>query len=214
MTFVKQIGGAAALGVAMLIGCGLSAPPAQAGYIVTLEQVGSNVVATGSGTIDLAGLSLNTSPFADAGMNPMHGVIRTGPTSGAQIDIYTLVTGPTSFGSGGGNFFIPASSGSGDMVAISGIDDTLNVPHGYVSGSALADSSTYNNQTFGSLGVTPGQYRWTWGSGADSFTLDIGVAAVPAPLIGRGLPSLLAAGGLLFGAKLLERSKRHRLQFG
>jgi hypothetical protein len=38
--------------------------------------------------------------------------------------------------------------------------------------------------------------------------------AVPAPLIGRGLPVLLAVGGLLFGAKLLERGKRRRLQFG
>ena len=41
-----------AFGVALLIGAGLAAP-AQAAYTVTLPQVGSNVVATGSGTIDL-----------------------------------------------------------------------------------------------------------------------------------------------------------------
>jgi hypothetical protein len=46
-----------------------------------------------------------------------------------------------------------------------------------------------------------------WGAN-QNFTLEIG--AVPAPLIGRGLPVLLAVGGLLFGAKLLERGKRHR----
>jgi hypothetical protein len=34
---------------------------------------------------------------------------------------------------------------------------------------------------------------------------------VPAPSIGHGLPVLLAVGGLLFGAKLWERSKKHRL---
>ena len=61
MTFLKQIGGAAAISMAMVIGSGLSAPPAQAAYIVTLAQVGSNVVATGSGTIDTAGLSFETS---------------------------------------------------------------------------------------------------------------------------------------------------------
>jgi hypothetical protein len=38
--------------------------------------------------------------------------------------------------------------------------------------------------------------------------------AVPAPVIGHGLPALLAVGGLLFGAKLLERGKRGGLQLG
>jgi hypothetical protein len=33
---------------------------------------------------------------------------------------------------------------------------------------------------------------------------------VPAPPIGRGLPVLLAVGGILFGAKILERSKKRR----
>lgn len=37
---------------AMLIGAGLSLPSAQAGYVVDLTQQGSNVVATGSGTIE------------------------------------------------------------------------------------------------------------------------------------------------------------------
>ena len=34
--------------------------------------------------------------------------------------------------------------------------------------------------------------------------------SVPAPPIGRGVPVCLAVSGLLFGAKLLERSKRRR----
>jgi hypothetical protein len=33
----------------------LSVPPAQAGYTVTVQQVGIDVVATGSGAIDLRG---------------------------------------------------------------------------------------------------------------------------------------------------------------
>lgn len=40
------------------------------------------------------------------------------------------------------------------------------------------------------------------------------LTTVPAPVIGRGLPVLLAVGGILFGAKLLERSKKRTLQFG
>ena len=52
MAFIKGI---ASLGTAILIG--LSAPSAQAGYVVDLTQVGSDVVATGSGAIDLTGLT-------------------------------------------------------------------------------------------------------------------------------------------------------------
>jgi hypothetical protein len=48
--------------------------------------------------------------------------------------------------------------------------------------------------------------------GGDGGNMQIvsGANIVPAPLIGRGLPVLLAVGGVLFGAKLLERSRRRR----
>jgi hypothetical protein len=213
MTFVKRVAGPAALGVATLIGSGLSAPPAQAGYVVTLTQQGSNVVATGSGILDLTGLSLTiTGDTSQAGIFPAGGLINTGPTTATPVDLYTGTTGPTSFGSGS---FLPASSGSGDPVNIQGSIDNLVVPAGYVSDSrTLSDTSTYSGQTFASLGVTPGTYEWTWGTGADqNFTLQIGPAAVPAPLIGHGLPALLAVCGLLVGAKLFGHCKRHRAQF-
>ena len=53
------------------------------------------------------------------------------------------------------------------------------MPQGYVFGTALADTATWADATFSSLGVTPGVYEWTWGSGAhaDSFTLEIGAGA-------------------------------------
>jgi hypothetical protein len=56
MTSVKRIVGPAALGLAMLIASEVSCRPAQAAYIVTLVQEESDVVASGIGTIDLAGL--------------------------------------------------------------------------------------------------------------------------------------------------------------
>jgi hypothetical protein len=63
------------------------------------------------------------------------------------------------------------------------------VPTGYVSGAALSNTSTYDNATFASLGVTPGAYVWTWGSGAhiDSFTLVIG-APEPSGVLLLALP--------------------------
>lgn len=198
---------------AMLIGSGLSAPPAQAGYIMTLEQVGSNVVATGSGTIDLADL---TGPFETVGfgfMVPSTATILMGPIFPLEQvhDNYTGLTGPTNFGSGG-TTAATTIVGGGGFVGINRAT-LLAVPFGYVSNNPLlSNMETWDDASFSSLGVTPGIYTWTWGTEvhADSFTLQ----AVPAPLIGRGLPVLLAVGGLLFGAKLRERGKGRRLQFG
>ena len=205
MAFTTRIAGAATLGVAVLMGYGLSAP-AQANYIVTLtEQSGNVVAASGSGTLDLTGL-IGPEPgstSSGAFMTPNAGIIITGPTMGLADNRYTGFTGPTSFGSGGPLF--DASSGTGDRV---GIDEALTIggslgalvlPAGYVSGAPLSSTAIWNNFTFASLGVTPGTYVWTWGSGVDdSFTLQIGPTAVPGPVAGAGLPGLiLACGGLL-----------------
>jgi hypothetical protein len=94
-----------------------SVRPAQAGYIVTLQRVGPNVVATGSGAIDLTGLIFLETGLFVSGIFPSFPSIHTGPTS-ELIDRFVSVgvfSGPTSFGSGSVTF---ASSGSGDMVGI------------------------------------------------------------------------------------------------
>jgi hypothetical protein len=198
MTFAKRMRGAAAFSVAIL-GCGLTVPLAQADYTVTVVQQGNNVIATGSGTLDLAGLELNPPSclvggcFTNAGMNPLGGDISTGPVDEVPSRFYTGFTGPASFGSRD-HFTLP-SSGSGDTVDIDGTFEILSVPLDYVSESALSDKSTYDNQTFRSLGVTPGTYVWTWGSGAtaDSFTLNIVPGTnVPEPASGMLLIAGLA----------------------
>jgi hypothetical protein len=185
MKTLEQVAGAVALG-GVVIGCGLFAPPARAAYVVTLTQEGSNVVATGSGTIDLTGLSLFESSFlSETGILPSEAVMVTGPASGAVEDLYIGFTGPTSFGSG--RLTSPPNSGSGDIVGIAGnatLDGVavLGVPAGYVSGSSLSDSMTFDNATFASLGVTRGTYTWTWGAAADdSFTFNDANDAVPEP---------------------------------
>jgi hypothetical protein len=177
MTFIKGI---ASIGAAILIG--LSASSAQAGYVVDLTQTGGNVVATGSGAIDLTGLSLDhiatSGCSANGGINPPLASISIGPVISAPTQVYVGFTGPKSFGIGG--FTLP-SSGSGDIVAIDGFFEELSVPLGYISDSPLSDTATYDSQTFSSLGATPGTYKWTWGSGANqNFTLVIGTV-VPEP---------------------------------
>jgi len=66
----------------------------------------------------------------------------------------------------------------------------------------LTNSMTFDNATFASLGVTPGTYEWTWGTGLrnQNFTLIIGGAGVPD---GGSTVSLL--GFALLGLAALRR---------
>ena len=122
-----------------------------------------------------------------------------GSTTGGNVsDFYTgISSGPTNFGSG---FITDASAGGGDVVALFYYPpfgaNQLGVPTGYLSGGLLSDSDIYGGQTFSTLGVTPGTYVWTWGTGAhaDSFTL---IASVPdtGSTLGLLLVSLLALVG-------------------
>jgi hypothetical protein len=129
---VRSLLGAATASLLMI------APSAQAGYIVTLKQVGSNVVATGSGAINLTGLTFNEISFGPALVQPNIGEILTGPTALPTISVYLGASGPTSFGNGGLTF---ANSGSGDIVGILAIGGELFVPQGYVSNTPLSDTS-------------------------------------------------------------------------
>jgi hypothetical protein len=179
-----------------------SVRPAQA-YTVTLEQSGSNVVANGSGAINLTGLTFEGSfSIAGGGINPSLAVIVTGASPGSvNEDRYQGFSGPTSFGSGGLSF---PQGRSGDFVVFEGFLGAtfFYVPHGYMSGDALSSRSTWNNATFASLGATPGTYEWTWGTGLpnQNFTLIIGGAGVPD---GGSTVSLLDFA--LFGLAALRR---------
>lgn len=164
-------------------------------YVLTLEEVGANVVATGSGAIDLSGLSPPTVEPNGVFIWPAIVDVLTGTAT--QIDLYNVTaSGPPNFGSGSLTF---ASGGTGDNVGFcfcGGSESSVTniaVPVGYVSDTALSDNATYDNATFASLGITPGTYAWSWGGGADqSFTIEAGATPLPAalPLFATGLGAL------------------------
>ena len=173
--------------------------PAQ-GFTVTMEQVGSNVVANGSGAINLTGLTFaGGAAIGGGGIQASAGQIITGSPGSARA--YTGLNGPTSFGSGG---LFDASTSSGDLFGRfpTQFGGPLFVPEDYVSGTALSNSMTFDNATIASLGVTPGTYIWSWGTGLpnQNFTLVIGGAGVPD---GGSTVSLL--GFALFGVAALHR---------
>ena len=174
-------------------------------YTVTLEQIGSDVVANGSGRINLTGLTLDQIGTVSAGIAPLGGSIQTGPYLSPVLDFYSGFTGPASFGSGfGGSAF----DGTGDFVGIIASIGLLDVPHGYVSGHFLTDSMTFNQASLASLGATPGTYVWTWGTGLpnQNFTLIIEAADVP----DGGSALLLLAVGLFALMMYPGQSRRNQ----
>ena len=182
-----------------------SVRPAQ-GFTITLKQVGANVVVTGSGAINLTGLTFVSGGFVATGsMGPSIALLTV--ADGTGLSQYTGFSGPSSFGPG--TTIINASSDSGDSVSIIGTavfpGPGIFLPAGYVSGAALSGSSTYNSATFASLGVTPGRYTWTWGTGLpnQNFTLQIG--PVPGPSVPDGGSTVSLLGFGLLGLAALRR---------
>lgn len=144
----------------------------------TITEVGSDVVVNGLGSVDTSVLTQGSGRNSIGVINPS-GVVELymGDNNYGPVDIYEVVfTGPAVFGSGGANL---ADSGTGDRFGFGILVDSIAVPQGYSSGDSLSGSMTFSNTDLASLGVTPGNYVWTWGSGpnADSMTLN----AVPEP---------------------------------
>ncbi len=165
------------------------------------------VVATGSGAIDVTGLTL-VHGFVESQLNPSDGSVSIGGSGLAELDICisnvatgTFITGPASFGSGG---HADAATSGGDPVGIFGLVPELFLPAGYVSDSLLSDTATFSADTVESLGVTLGRYEWEWGSGANqNFTL---LALPPLPEPSTWAMMLLGFAGLgLMGYRSARR---------
>ena len=134
-------------------------------------------MATGSGFIDLAGLT----PFSLGGSFPFNGeifpsigvaVVGMG-TASTAIDQYSGASGPATLGPGLND--VLGTIGSGDLFGIDasghiGAGPVVVVPAGYVSGASLSGSATFD-ATFASLGLTPGLYLYSW--------IAPGIAGVP-----------------------------------
>jgi hypothetical protein len=169
--------------------------------VVSLAQMGPDVVATGSGTIDLTGLTSFGTFVTNNEMYPAHGIIGVGPT--ASKDTYSGESGPFSFGPGTAAF---PSSSTGDAVSLEDFGLDIDVPAGYASGAGLFGTATFANTTLAKLGLTTGTYTWTWNNGANSFVIQVPTfRTVPEP----SSWALMLVGAGLLGASL--RAARDRV---
>jgi hypothetical protein len=97
--------------------------PANASVIITLDQEGGNVVATGSGTVNLAGLgSPNQGQFAPL-INPGFARLIIGGVAGSPglTDAYLdVLFGPPDIAVGGAIMQTLASAATGDLLGLTG----------------------------------------------------------------------------------------------
>jgi hypothetical protein len=169
---------------------------AQAEVIINVYQSGSDVIASGSGTLDTTNLSIISFGINTPYVAGIAASIREGQ-SGSDYEVFSAVSGPSSFGSG---YPFNPDSFSGDVFGVDGANHTLYTPVAYTSGASLSSIDTFNNTTLADLGLTTGTYTYTWGADAhaDSLVLNIGSspsAAVPEPssLAMCGLASLIGS---------------------
>lgn len=146
---------------------------ADAAATISFSQVGNNVEATLTGTLSLAGLSVDPSgisPNARVRAGGIGANVILGPTASTVATGYINISGPVTIGCSTEN--ISASSGSSGPNGPFGINmsgNKLIVPVGFVSGSAVSASATWSGASISSLGLIAGSYIYSWGG--DSLTI-------------------------------------------
>lgn len=181
-------------------GLALVAPAAHAAVTINITQVGGNVVAQTSGSLNTTGLV-----FAQQGTISSSGMIRgsafffTG-TIGTVVNAYNGLTGPQ-FGS---TLMSGTGLSSGDGFGFHLGNGRVFLPTNYVSGAALSAMTTYEFKTLSNLGLTLGSYVYAIGS--DSITLNIGQAVAPVPEASTWAMMVLGFGVL--GAGMRRRSTK------
>ncbi len=141
---------------------------ASGAFVVTVTQVGLDVVWSGSGSFNLTALSSAGTQTIGGGFQANQAIWAVGPN--VLLDTYSgTMTYPTSFGSGG----VPVTSNTGSTFGIlpGGSGRLLYVPSGYISNTLISGTSTYANQTIAGMGLSSGTYTWSWGSGGDASSI-------------------------------------------
>jgi PEP-CTERM motif len=175
---------------------------ASADVIIDILQVGSDVVATGSGSFDTTDLTVYSVGYNNIAVtgNVGYALLGPGPSGlGGPIESLIGLSGPYSFGSGN---YVNASSGSGDLFGVQGAFPALYAPAGYVSGTSLSATDTWSDSTISGIGLTDGTYVYTWGSGNHAGTLTVNVGAVPEPSTWAMMILGFAAVGMVYRRRI------------
>jgi hypothetical protein len=158
---MKQL---ASLSLLILTALTAVSPAAKAGIILTMQEVGSDVVLTSAGTLGPVDGNYNTDISFDeiyAAMTPAAASLTVGtglaPSGNNAIRYIDVLSGPLSFGPGTSS---NPTTTTGPIFAFVGVADQLAVDAVQVvtSQDITAGTSTWSATTLAALGVTPGSY--------------------------------------------------------
>ncbi len=193
----------------------LQPEPGQALIRLQVQQIGADVVITGSGSANTAALVSSgsdldwTNVLADNQIYAGPNSFGDGSGSGADVSLWSSISGPAIFGNNGSIVLNP-DQGNGDFFGILASEVTaaplLVLPLGYISGTALNGTSTFQNQSITTFGITPGSlFTWIWGDteATDSLVLEVQKSA--APSVPAPLPMIGAAIALAQSRRLRRR---------
>ena len=168
-----------------------AAQSAHAAMTLSINNEADNVVATANGSIDLTALTFVENGANFSSIEPDAAALLSGEVE--DIGVYVGLSGPASWGSGGQTV---ATSSSGDGFLIVGLQGAIAVPQGYTSGANLSSEAVFSGATIAGLGLTPGSYTYTWGSGPDADSLIVNISAAAPPSVPEPSTALLGIIGL------------------
>jgi len=179
--------------------------------VVTVKQVGNDVVVSGSGSANTADLSNPTNPtlypdytnvFWDSQIYAGPAAL-TGTPPAIDVNLWSGLTGPSPFGNNP-NITANPSSGDGDLFGIVSQNGTgqsiLVLPLNYGSGNSLAGTSRFIDFTLAELGLSPGVFSWSWGTNGNADSLELKIEAVP-------IPAPLPLAGVAIAWRLAKRMR-------
>lgn len=176
------------------------AAPATAAVVITVNEVGSDVVFAISGSLNLTG-AVSTGAYPNYGLGFISGgsnwYIAAG--SGATVTGYEFTTFDGPFGTSGTYFSSPTSSTGDDffMWGQGGATEQLGVDANYISGASITSGLVFANATLASLTLTTGTYNYAIPSDTVTLIIGGGRGTVPEPgslaLTGLALAGLAAA---------------------